>query len=302
MSNLLIQPGTYGPSAIATGVWSEAETSDALEAEVAEITLYTGWGWSGDDIEFLKNFPKLKCLRFLSWLFDKLEPIHWLHELRHLQLTTRANVEIRFQEFPYLHFCGLHWQPGAASVFTSHWLKELIISEYLEEDADCFAGLASLELLRLKKARIRSLEPIGELHNMKILELDYLSRVKSLSGLGRLLQLEELELAGFNGFRSIEELRTLSRLRELTLCSCGNIDSLRPLLSLQELECLFIDGSTTIVDGDLNVLLEMPALKIAMFPSRKHYSLKPRDLPLRLKGSKHFNPDGSWFVTLPATA
>ena len=56
--------------------------------------------------------------------------------------------------------------------------------------------------------------------------------------------------------------------------SAGKIPSLEFLRNMRALEIFMPADSTTIEDGDMSILLELPALRQALYTERRHY--KPR--------------------------
>ena len=61
----------------------------------------------------------------------------------------------------------------------------------------------------------------------------------------------------------------------LNLTDCGELDSLAPLSGLRSLKALaFAGAKTTLRDGDLRPLLDLPKLSMVMFGARRHYSHK----------------------------
>ena len=61
------------------------------------------------------------------------------------------------------------------------------------------------------------------------------------------------------------------------IANCGEIDSMKPLAELVELSEVFFHESTNILDGNLNMLKNLPNLRDISFQERRHYNLKRKD-------------------------
>ena len=69
----------------------------------------------------------------------------------------------------------------------------------------------------------------------------------------------------------------------LRLSNCGDIKSLAPIAHLAGLEVLIFDESTRILDDNLSVLLDLPALRQIAFRNRRTYSHTCEELEERIR-------------------
>jgi hypothetical protein len=242
------------------------------ERDVVELELNQGKGWRGDDLWFLSKFPHLKAFEILDLCIKNVEPIHFLHDLRRLNVTTYCSTEIRFLAFPRLEDCTLEWRRKANSLFDCCTLKKLFVNRYKGKDVSAFGKLTNLQSLAILNAPVRNLQGLASLKQLRSLRLAGLRRLTSLEGIEGLTDLEELEVHTCRAIRSIEQIGSLSRLRKLLLNNDGDIESLMPLEKLKGLEWVLSYDSTNIVDGDLSPLLRLPNLSRVSFANRRHYS------------------------------
>ncbi len=269
-----LSTGTYGVRATVTVAWNSRMLAYMKSRNVVELELNSAKGWSGDDLEFLCHLPELQSFELLDLGFRNVGPIHFLHELRQLEVSTYCRTEIRFSEFPLLEVCVLEWRPKAKSLFECATLKNLFVNRYNGKDSSVFGNLTGLNRLGILNSPLRDLlglEPLQELRRMR---LGNMSRLDSLRGIDSLTSLEDLDLSGCRKIRSIEELCRCSRLKKLCLDDNGEIESLRPLESLAALEVVTFVGTTRIVDGDLSPLKRLSNLTGISFQNRRHYTHK----------------------------
>lgn len=267
-----LESGEFGPRAVVVADWSDDMTKFLVDSQIAELELNQGKGWTGSDLKFLVELPQLRSLKILDFKISSVEPIHFLHELRTLDVMTYCKTEIRFLAFPRLENCGLEWRPKATSLFDCMTLKELFVNRYDGKNTDSFSKLVNLESLAILNAQINDLYGLSALMKLRHLRLANLKRLASLVGIERLTSLEELEVHTCRRIRSIAEIGYLPRLRKLHLSNDGDIDSLKPLAKLAQLESILFYESTNIVDGDLSHLLNQKNLASVSFQNRSHYS------------------------------
>jgi Leucine-rich repeat (LRR) protein len=280
IKDIQFETGEYGLKAVLTSDWSSEMKSYLLNKNIVEIELNAGKGWHGSDLSFLAELPHLQSLKILDLKVSSVDPIHYLHGLKELEIITYCKTEIRFSEFPQLEVCALEWRPKANSLFNCLSLKKLFVNSYKGKDASAFANLLNLESLAILNAPVENLQGLKALNKLRFLRLAGLKRLTSLDGIECLSNLEELEIHTCRSISSISQISNLKHLRKLYLSNDSNIDSLKPIVELEELESITFIESTNIVDGDLTPLLNKKKLSRVSFQNRRHYSHKREDLTM----------------------
>lgn len=272
-----LEDGKYGRRAVITSSWTSETTRYVIARDAVELELNYAKGWRGRDLDFLEGLPQLRAFEIIDWEIPSVEPIHFLHELRSLHVSTLCKTAVRFGEFPSLEDCGLEWRPRCESLFSCTSLKKLFLNRYKKRDADAFSSLVNLESLAILTAPIVNLVGLRPLQRLQSLRLGNLRRLTSLAGLEELSALEELKIDTCRAIRSIDEVRPLAKLRKLSINNCGEIESLKPLEQLSSLELVLFVESTNIRDGDLSPLLNKKNLSRVSFQNRRHYSHRRED-------------------------
>jgi len=276
-NDVALEDGVYGCRALIHGGWDRFMTGYLIGNGVVELVLNQATGWEGRDLSFLTELPGLELFEIFDFSIKDITPIHSLHRLRRLGITTYCSTEIDFSAFPRLRSCGLEWRPKATSLFDCTTLKELFVNGYSGKVFSPFAALFNLESLAILNSPIANLHQLGALRRLRSLRLANLKRLTSLAGIEGLATLEELEIHTCRAIRSIEEIGSLPGLRRLFLNNDGDIESLKPLEKLNGLEWVLFYESTNICDGDLSPLLYQKNLSRVSFRNRRHYSHRRED-------------------------
>jgi Leucine-rich repeat (LRR) protein len=270
--------GEYGLRAVVQSAWSNDMTRRLIDSGIVELELNDGKGWGGNDLAFLAAFPHLKVFKIIDLRISSVEPIHFLHELRTLEVITYCETAIRFPAFPQLEKCSLEWRSKASSLFNCTNLKKLFLNNYDGTDLGTLSRLTRLESLTILNAPVQTLEGLRGMKLLRSLRLANLKRLRSLAGIEGLVNLKKLDIQTCRAIGSIQELGNLYRLRKLYLNDDGKIESLKPLDKLSELEEVLFYESTNIVDGDLSPLMRLKNLSKISFQNRRHYSNRREDL------------------------
>jgi hypothetical protein len=262
---------------VLNSTWTDELAEYLAVNEVVELELNQAKGWKGEELSFLALLPNLLSFEIFDFNIREIEPIHRLHKLRRLGVTTYCSTKIDFSAFPELASCALEWRAKAASLFECTTLTELFINRYSGKDTALFGKLANLESLAILNAPLENLQGLRNLTKLRSLRLANLKRLASLEGIEGLTNLEDLEIHTCRAIGSISEVGSLLRLKKLNLNNDGDIESLKPLENLNGLETVVFYESTNIVDGDLSPLLRQPNLTRVSFQNRRHYSQRRED-------------------------
>jgi hypothetical protein len=276
-TSFTIGNGEFGPRAILKSEWQPGTEKLLLKNEIVELELNDAKGWHGNDILFLKLLPNLKAFTIIDLKISSVEPIHYLHELRKLEVITYCQTNIDSKSFPMLEDCALEWRSGASSLFACKTLRSFYVNRYNGKDTKNFSSLTNLENLSILNSTIESLRGIGNLKRLRALRLGNLKRLSSLSGINELINLEELDIQKCKKIDSLEDLGQMPRLKKIFLNDMGTINSFAPLAKIETLESVLFYGSTNVVDGDISPLMSLKHLSKISFQNRRHYSHRRED-------------------------
>jgi Leucine-rich repeat (LRR) protein len=286
IKDLRLEDGEYGQRAVITSEWSPEISRYLLANNIVELELNYAKGWRGKDLSFLKELPRLKAFKIIDWGISSVQPIHFLHELRKLEVMTYCKTAIQFSEFPHLEDCGLEWRSKSESICSCTTLKKLFVNRYKKKNVDAFSTLVNLESLAILNAPVENLLGLRSVIRLGYLRLGNLRRLASLAGIEGLAALEELNVDTCRAVGSIDEVGSLSGLRKLHLSNSGGIESLKPLEKLSGLEWVTFTESTNITDGDISPLLHHRSLSRVSFQNRRHYSHRREDFGAAYYGAE----------------
>lgn len=275
-----IEDGVFGRRMVMRRAWSSAARSAAQGAGVRELELNYAKGWTDHDYTFLSELSELVALEITDWNATDVAPIHQLSGLRRLKVFTYCKTAIDFSRFPKLEDCRLEWRAKARSIFEHTGVKRLFINKCPGKDLVAFEKM-NLESLSLASPKLETLTGIDALKKLTFLGIHVARRLSTLDGLQRIPGLIHLEVNDCPKVSDISPLTDLGNLEEVHLCNDGEIETLRPLAAHKALRFLLFYESTSVRDGDLSVLKELPSLEHVVFMDRRHYSHKASDFPRR---------------------
>lgn len=279
-TSFTVESGVFGPRVVLTGPW-RSEVADYMRREqIRELYLNHARGWKGEHIEFVRELPDLLGFGIIDFLIKDVSPVHALHQLKVLELSTYCKTPIDFTEFSFLEQCVFYWRRGSDTLFDVKRLKRLFLHRYNASSSAQISQLRNMERLEVANAVIEEVEGLGELLRLQMLGLYSLGRLKTLRGIERLSGLVSLKVNGCKNIQNIDPIRGLHSLRCLELNDNGKLASLAPVENHAALERVLFYGSTYIEDGDLTVLLSLPLLQAVSYKNRRHYSHRREEIPL----------------------
>jgi hypothetical protein len=221
---------------------------------------------------FLSDLQNLLSFNIIDLKINDIKPIHFLHNLKELGITTYCSTEINFSAFHQIECCNLEWGKRKVRSLFERKLKSLYVNRYNGSDTNDFMNLKELESLSILNSPIKCLRGLSALQNIKSLRLAMLTKLTSLAGIEKLENLEQLDINTCKQIMTIDEVKYMNKLRTICINNSGDIASLKPLNKLNCLESIIFYESTNIVDGDLTPLIRTPPLSTISFQNRRHYS------------------------------
>lgn len=230
-------------------------------------------------IDFLRELPFLERLDLSALGIVDVSPLYDLPNLRRLNINGFKH-KIDFTRIPKLEELRLDWhEKSFSSLLACDQLRILGIGYYTNPDLQQLKNLCSLQELVISFSRIENLAGVEHFPELGLLSIDYVKNLETLEPLGACRKLWNLRIDAAKNLRWMDPVSGLRNLRELCLKRCPEIESLRPIQGLPALESVGLLETTNIQDGDLSVLLTLPALKHASFVDRRHYTHKNADFP-----------------------
>ncbi|CCQ90855.1 hypothetical protein NITGR_430022 [Nitrospina gracilis 3/211] len=130
-----IEKGIFGKKMVVKGKWKDKNKIVLIEQNVKELELNSGKGWKDRRVDFLKNLDFLQSLtiRGIGEPIEDISGIHYLNQLKYLDVETYCKTKIDFFCFPKLEECVFEWRPKSESLFGCTKLKKLWINSYKNE-------------------------------------------------------------------------------------------------------------------------------------------------------------------------
>ena len=262
-----------GGIAILRGPFSEADLRAFEQAKPGRLIVH-----AAPDLEFLTGLPPLRSLEVHHLPLQDVRPIEHQTSLEELSLNAYFKVPVDFSGLTRLRTVHLDWGPGAETLLGLPHLEDLLLNRFPGTDLRGLATLRSLRKLRLSGGRLATLHGIAALTRIEELRLLALRALSNIESIGDLAEsLVSLEFHSCRGLARLDAIQGLRRLMRLVVANCGDIESLAPIAGLPLKELHFYE-STTIRDGQLDVLLRLPSLVDTSFAHRRHYSHTREDV------------------------
>lgn len=261
-----------GRCLVLTAPWSDSFKSIIDKGNISVLRLSQSAGWNGNDISFINYLPSLSGVEIYSWGVKDITPLESISNLEYLGLQCEFTKAPDFSKLKKLKVLKLFWRPKAKTIFSCDELNLLNVVNYPSENLKELNRMSLLRRLQLTSRKIKSLSGIEDLSSLSILDLADCPKLKNLSGIDKCQQIEIVEIENCKRVYDIAILSELKNLKEIVLTDCGTVKSLRPLAHSQSLESITFIGDTTIEDGDLTSLLDIPTLKNMWFANKRHYT------------------------------
>lgn len=256
------------------GPW-RPEYLDTYQSEgIRAVYLNSAKGWSDFDLSFLGDLSDLEELGIIAPHVTGVEALSRLTQLRQLEFTAAAKGQVAFDHLHHLEKCYLYWWPGASSIFQCVSLQDVTLDGLRALPEDWYQNWRLLTSLAIQNSPIKSIPNLSAVAPLTNLELANLKTFDDFSPIGDLRSLRWLSISGCKRLQSIDFVANLRALEILLLIDDGEIASLSPVQNLTALKALSFVGSTTVVDGDLTPLTQLPHLSMLGFGSKRHYTHK----------------------------
>lgn len=268
-----------GATLVVTGTWSRQAERELESGRVDGLELNYAKGFKNTDLAFIRPWP-LKRLDILDRTITDVTPIYALSAtLKSLSVQSAPDARIDLARLPSLTSVSADWAQVSSSIGELPGLTDLFLLSYSEVDLAPLRWNTRLVRLRLKdRPRLRSLAGLEALQLIEYLGV-YLAPLRDITALRDLpptglreLHLESCRISDLSSFASARGLRFLDA------SDCGEIETLRPLHGLDDLEILWLYGTTKVLDDDLTPIVALPRLRELRMMSRKTYRPSLKDV------------------------
>ena len=255
------------------GCWGPEVAAVMKERRIPALQASYAWGWKSDGCVFLREVPWLRGLELISGTIEDLSPVADLVGLERLNLSCHSRRPVDFSGLQRLQSCSMNWFPGGETVFRCKGLESLYLDGAKEAQLAGINELRSLKRLTIANSDLRSLAAIDGPFQLEKLELLNCRKLTQIDELDRFERLKWLVIGGSKVIQDFAPVAGIAGLEILSLSDCGKIRTLAFSRSLKKLRAFaFAGSSTTVEDGDLSPLEDLPQLAMLMFGPRKHYS------------------------------
>ena len=195
-------------------------------------------------------------------------------DLRAYYCNDGLNPLVDCERFLALESLGQAWAPGMRFAPTYPCLNRLSLTGAAPAAGNLgFLRMApQLRELNLFRSRIQSLEGLNACRHLAVLSLVQPRDLQDIAHQRQCSGLLELTLGGARQAEGLaDQLRHLGMLKKLVLTAAAPLPSLGFLRDLERLDW-FDFSHTDVLDGNLQPLIEHPALNFILFTAKKHFS------------------------------
>jgi hypothetical protein len=267
-----------GNCLVLTSYWDESLRDIMFEKEINNLRLSRFAGWKDNDVSFLKTLPFLKGVEVYADDIRDLSSMQDLKLLEYIGLDCNLSFDLDLNSFVNLKTLQVKWNKYIKNMFNLSSIEYLNIIKYPYEDLFALHNYTNLKKLQLTSSKLKSLKGIDKLINLRSVDLFKCNQLETLESVDRLEILEELDVQNCKKLNNLNQLSNLISLKTLFIEDCGEIQSLKPLQNSINLIKVWIGGNTTLIDGDIEVVIKLPKLKELSFVNKKHYNIKVHEV------------------------
>ena len=237
------------------------------------------------DFNLFAQVPHLQSLLISPFLElnakQPIEGLHALKQLKTLRWQQKQDFPIDFSNFPELETLFYKFSKKATNLNGLQALKKLEIAGLNTDDCSPISELRNLESLNCIQGKFTSLNGLQSLNKLNLLELRSLKNLTDISAIAALSNLEKL-IFEKTAVADYSPLQQATSLKFLVLDKASSIDFVKEMPQLKYV------GFAEVTDGNLNPLLELPALEsVNFYPHKKHYTHTEKQINEILKSKVH---------------
>lgn len=232
------------------------------------------------------NFENLKYISFIKelsidsgsyinvnniYLLEKLETL-WINNNNYgeeIDLTKLKSLTKLIIANSCVNLKGLYNLPN---------LITLKLQKFNEIDLTKFEMMNKLTSLELVQSKIRTLDGVEKMKNLKCLTLFYSSKLLSIEKISVLKNLEYLEIRNCKKIENYECLKLLKNLKRLSIYDSSTLNDLLFVNQLKSLEFIGLIN-TNVNDGNIEPLIKIKSHGYTNKKNFNYYQLNGKDIP-----------------------
>lgn len=156
-------------------------------------------------------------------------------------------------------------------------LITLKLQKFNESDLTKFEMMDNLTSLELVQSKIKSLNGIEKMKNLKCLTLFYSSQLLSIEKISVLNRLEYLEIRNCKKIENYNCLGELNELRKLSIYDCSTLNDLLFIDHLKKLDFIGLIN-TNVIDGNIEPLIKIKKHGYTNKRNFNYYYLNGKDI------------------------
>ena len=235
-------------------------------------------------IENIENISILKNIRALnlnSYSYKDLSHLSCFKELEYLKLHGNVDKEIPFDTLPLLWCIYLYYnKKNCKLIFQCKDLEYIFIDNYSESSSNDFLAFEKARRIGLVKCKLTEFNALQNMPQLEHIGIGYNSKMESISWLRDSKSLTSVAFQNCKKIKDWDILGSLTMMERLIIENCGELPSVAFLLHLSNLKEIRIIGSTSVKDGKLKDIMNLPHLKSFFIPVRKEYDITLQDITL----------------------
>jgi hypothetical protein len=267
-----IEESALGTTLVATGAWNTDASAVLRTGRVDGLDLNYAKGFKDTDLAFIEDWP-IKRLSLLARTVKDLSPLYRLAGTMESLSVESGPAELELGRFPRLVDLAANWDQIARTLSDVPQLESLHIGGYRADDLTPLRYNTGLTKVRMKdRPALKSLAGLEHHARLKHLGIYLATRLADFTALGDVQSLTDLHLESCRQLSDLTPIASNRQLAFLNVAECGDIPSLGPIAELDQLEVVWMYGSTRVVDDDLTPLATLPRLNELRIKSRKSYT------------------------------
>ena len=234
-----------------------------------------------ENIEKISVLKNIRALNLNSYSYKDLSHLSCFRKLEYLKIYGKVDKEIPFESLPLLWCIYLNYKrKNCKPIFQCKNLEYIFIDNYSETSSNAFLAFEKARRIGLVKNKLIEFNALQNMPQLEHIGVGNNSNMESISWLRDNKSLTSVAFQNCKKIKDWEILGTLTKMERLIIENCGELPSVAFLLHLSNLKEIRIIGSTSVKDGKVKEIMNLPHLKSFFIPVKKEYDITLQDITL----------------------